>query len=104
MRSGSTRVRGAVQPVDALDAQRRGADAVDLGAHLDEAIGDVADLRLARGVLDHGLALGKRRRHQHGMGGADRDLGKAISPPRRPFGALATHIAAVDVDLGAELP
>ena len=52
----------------------RGAGAGDLGAHLDEAVGDVGDLGLARGVLDHGRAVGQRRRHQRGVGGADRDL------------------------------
>ena len=66
----------AVQAVDALDHDARGAGAGDLGAHLVEAVGDVADLRLARGVLDHRGAAGERGRHQRGVGAADGDLGK----------------------------
>ena len=91
MRSGSTRVHGAFEAVGALDAQGRGADAFDLGAHLDEALGDVADLGLARGVLDHRLAPGQRGRHQHVVGGADRDLGEDdAAAAQAALGALAT--------------
>ena len=86
---GQHGVHGAFEAVGALDAQRRGADALDLGAHLDEALGDVADLGLARGVLDHRLALGERGRHQHVVGGADRDLGEDDA------GALAGRCGAL---------
>ena len=40
-------VGGAVQPLHAFDAERRGADAFDLRAHGDEAARDIADLGLA---------------------------------------------------------
>ncbi len=51
-------VHRAFEAVGALNAQGGRADAFDLGAHLHEALGDVADLRLTRGVLDDGLATG----------------------------------------------
>ena len=75
-----------------------------LRAHLDEAVGEVADLGLARGVLDHRLALGERGRHQRDVGGADRDLGEDDrGRPSGPSWARGDDIAAVDLDLGAEL-
>ena len=72
------------------------------GAHLDEAFGHVADLGLARGVLDHGLALGESGRHQHGVSGADGNLGKDHARALEALGCLGHHVAAVDVDLGAQ--
>ena len=74
---GQDAVPGAAEPADAFDHQRRGAGAGDLGAHLDEAIGEVGDLRLARGIVDDGRALGENRRHQGRMGAADGHFGKA---------------------------
>ena len=73
---GEHGVHGALEPVCALDPQRGGADAFDLHAHLDEALGNVTDLRLARGVLDDGLPARQRRGEQHVVGGANRDLGE----------------------------
>ena len=46
----------------------------DPRAHPDQAVGDIDDLGLARGVLDQALAAGEHRRHQGVVGGADRDL------------------------------
>ena len=88
---------------DALDDDPLRAGAGDVRAHLVEAIGDVDDLGLARGILDHGRALGQRSRHDRRMRAADRDLGKddlaALEPVRR-----GRHdIAAVDLDVGPEL-
>ena len=100
---GEHGVRGAFQPVAPWMCRVDGADALDLGAHLDEALGDVADLRLAGGVLDHRLALGERGRHQHVVGGADRDLGEDDASALQAARCLGDHVAAVDVDLGAEL-
>ena len=85
---GENGMDSSFKPVAALNAQRRRADAFDLGAHFDEAIGDVADFRLARRVLDHRLALGERRRQQDVVGRADRDFreircGRRASPSAR---------------------
>ena len=70
-----------VQRVDPLDLQGRGADPVDLGAHLDQHLADVDDLRFARRVVDDGGALGQDRRHQQVLGGPD---AREVQPDRRP--------------------
>ena len=86
---GQHAVARAVQLGHALDHDARGAGAGDLGAHLVEAVGDVVDLRLARGVLDHGRAVRERGRHQRGMGAADRHLGEDDLAAAQPFLARA---------------
>ena len=50
-----------------------GALAADLRAHAAQALGEVDDLGLAGGVLQHGGAAGEGGGHQHVLGGADRD-------------------------------
>ena len=99
---GQHRVARAVKFFDALDFNGDGAGAGDACAHLVEAVGDVADFRFARGVLDHGGAVRQRRRHQRGVRAADGDFGKhdlrAVQSARR----RRHHIAAVDVDDGAK--
>jgi hypothetical protein len=101
---GHDLVGRAVQFIDALDGQRAGADAVDLRAHRHEALGDVGDLGLHGGVLDHRLALGERRGHQDDVRGADRDLGEhdAVAA-QAALRRLGDDIALVDVDLGPKL-
>jgi hypothetical protein len=96
-------MNGAFELGDALDGQRVRADAVDARAHLGQALREVADFRLHRGVLQHGLALGQHGRHQHIMGRADRHLGKIDARAGQPLGRLRDHIAAVELQLGAEL-
>ena len=61
MRSGSTSYCVPVKAFDAFDDERRGARAVDLCAHRVEAIGEIDDFGLLRGVLDDRRALGERR-------------------------------------------
>ena len=103
MRSGSTAWRAPCSCRNALDHDARCAGAGNLRAHLVQAVGDVDDLRLARGVLDHRGAVGERCRHQCGMGAADGDLGKGdLAAAQALFGAR-DHVAAFDLDLGAEL-
>ena len=82
---------------------RGDAGAGNPGAHLVEAVGDVADLRLARRVLDHRGAAGERRRHQRGVGAADGDLGEDDLAAAQAFFGARDHIAAFDLDVGAEL-
>ena len=103
MRSGMTGARAPRQRVDAVDGDGRGAGAGDPGAHGVEAVGEIDDLRLARGVLEHRLAAGQRRRHHQHMGGADRDLREHVAVAGQPaVPGLGDDIAALDVDLGAE--
>ena len=68
MRSRNDGVGRAVQALDALDDELAGADAPDPRAHGDEAMAEVDDLGLARGVAQNRLALGKARRHQQVLG------------------------------------
>ena len=88
MRSGSTLWRAPPSRATPSMTMRDGAGAGDPRAHLVEAVGDVDDLRLARGVLDHRRAVRQRRRHHRGVGAADRDLGKddlaALEPASAP--------------------
>ena len=86
----------------ALNHDARGARAGDLGAHLVEAIGDVGDLRLARGVLDHGGAARQRGRHQRGVSAADRHLGKFDLATLEAALGAGDDIAAIDLDFDAQ--
>ena len=88
------------QLLDALDDDLVGARALDLRAHGDEEVREVDDLRLARGVLDDGFAVGERRRHHEIFRAGDRD-GVEIQPRAlEPPGARA-DVAAFDVDVRA---
>ena len=69
-------VDGAFQAITALNAQDRGADAVDHDAHFDEAFRDVADFRFARRVLDHRLTLCESGSKEHLVRGTNRDFRK----------------------------
>ena len=77
---GHGRVGDRRERVDALDGDRRGAGAVDAGAHGDEHRAEVDDLRLAGGVVDDRGALGQHRRHDQVLGGPDR---REVQPDRR---------------------
>ena len=65
--------------------------------------GEVGDLRLARGVDEHGLALGQRRRHQQVLGGADRDLREDDVGALQPVRRAGVDVAFGQLDLGAQL-
>ena len=70
--------------IDALDLQRLGADAVDLRAHCDEAVAQVDDLRLARGILDPARSLRGDGGHDDILGRADRYDREGIAPTQQP--------------------
>src|SRR3546814_8055867 len=59
--------------LDAVHDDASGTRAFDVRTHLDQAVGQVDDLRLPCRVLDHGGAVGQGSRHQHVLGGADAD-------------------------------
>ncbi len=69
---GQNGMHGAFEPVAALNAQDRGADALDFCAHFDETLGNVADFRLARGVFNQGFALCECSRQKHVVRRTDR--------------------------------
>jgi hypothetical protein len=70
---GHDAVGRAVQCVDALDADHVATGTGDARTHGVQAVGEVDHFRLARRVLDHGFAVGQRRRHHQVLGAGDGD-------------------------------
>ena len=76
---------------------RVGARAFDLRAHRRQERGEVADLRLARGVLDDGLAVGAGRGHHEILGARHRD-GVEHEPRAFELRRTRADVAVVDRD------
>ncbi|MCY1233808.1 hypothetical protein D9M72_463650 [compost metagenome] len=94
---------GAGERTYAFDRDRRGALAGDLGAHGIEAVGEVDDFGLARGVAQHRGAVCKRRGHHQDVGGADGHLRESVAcADQAAFRRRRVDVAAVDLDIGAE--
>jgi hypothetical protein len=101
IRSPATLCRTPRIELDALHDDAIAARAVDLRAHLLEHVRELDHLGLARGVLDHRLALGEARGHQHvlrAVHGVEVERDAPADEPRR--GRL--DIAVVERELGAE--
>jgi hypothetical protein len=92
----------AVQAFDAFDDDGIGAMAADLRAHRIEAVRDVDDFRLTRGVFDDRTALRQHRRHHDVLGTADRDDIEHDVAAAQPATAVGMDIAALDDDFGAQ--
>ena len=80
----------AVQAVDPVDDQAVGADAVDVGAELDQEPRQVLHVRLARRVQDHGLARRQRRAQE-------RILPGQVCPQQRSASDLV-HMQSIAVE------
>src|SRR3546814_9362797 len=65
---GDDAMAAAVQALDAVYDDAPGTRAFDVRTHLDQAVGQVDDLRLSCRVLDHGGAVGQGSSHQHVLG------------------------------------
>ncbi len=100
---GNDCVAGRVQGVDPLHPQRIGACPLDLGAHGDQAVGQIDDFGLARCVQNDGFTLGQSRRHQGILGGADRNLSKSDLAAAQSARDLCLDKAAGDIDFGAQV-
>ena len=97
------RMFGPVQRRHAFDRQSIATDARDLRAHSDQALRKIADLRLPRGIGQHGAPLGQGRRHQQVLGGADRHKREHnLRPPQPPIDP-PVDVAALQVEPGAHL-
>ena len=97
-------VRGAVQPGHTLDADAAAAMAFDAGAHGDQHLGQVGDLRLLRGVFQDGFAVGQAGGHQKILGAGDGDhIGgdAGAAQPRQARRQARHHVAVLDLDFGA---
>ena len=81
MRSGMMRCR-AIEAPDAADADDVGTGAGNLRAHRHQAVGQVDDLRLTRGVLDDRFAVGQHGGHHQVLGAGDGDhVGRTDARP-----------------------
>ena len=98
---GHHAMRRAVQARDALHRDLAAAQAPYLGPHGDQAVAQVDDLRLARGIDDAGGAFGEGRRHQRGLGGADADEGENNLRALQAARCGGADIAFGEVDLRA---
>ena len=97
-------VRGAVQALDALDANAARAMALDARAHADQQLGQVGDFGFLGGVFQHRLAFGQRSGHEEVLGSGD---GHHVGGDARAAQAAAAgrqarhHVAVLDLDLRA---
>ncbi len=93
----------ARQPRYSLDHQLVAADPLDPRAHRHETGCQVADLGLARGVGEHGPAVGQGRRHQQVLGGTHRDEREHDRSPAQPPTHLRVDVPAIKSNLGPHL-
>src|SRR5215471_9579814 len=91
-----------MEPWNTFDNDTRRTSTGNPGAHLVETVGDIADLRLARGILDDCSAVGQRSGHQCCMGAADGYFWENDLAAAKTFFGACNHIAAFDLDFGAE--
>jgi len=71
---GVDAIARAVEFGDALDFNGGGSCTLDLRAHGNQHCGEVGDFRLARAVLEDGLAVGESGGHEKVFGAGDGDL------------------------------
>jgi hypothetical protein len=91
----------SAQSLDAPDGEHIRADAFYLGAERGEEPAEILDVRLARGVADHGLALRQRRRHE---GVLRRHHARLVEEDPLATEAVSPHfVAAVHLDQRPEL-
>ena len=97
---GNDGVLGAVELIDALDANRGCSGALDFGAHFREQFGEVGDFRLARGVADRRFAFGEHCGSEDIFRAGHRDFVevdcRAVKPARARL-----DVALIDGDRGA---
>ena len=86
MRSGIVTCSAAGELVHPVDLDRVGPGALDPRAHRHQERGDVGDLGLTRGVVDHGGAARADRRHHQVLGGADAGVVERDRRPTEPGG------------------
>ena len=97
------RVFRTVQRRHALDHQLVRTDAVNPSPHGDQAGRQIADLRFARGIGQHGASVRQGCRHQQVLGGPHRDERKHDRRSAQPSVHTRLDIAAVQRDPGAHL-
>ena len=103
IRSGIVMCSVPVQRVHAVDLDRAASGAVDPRAHRHEELGDVGDLGLARGVVDHGRAARPHGGHHEVLGRADAGVVERDRGAPEPVG-LGDQEPVLGPDLGAHAP
>ncbi len=102
MRSGSTECSARMQAFHAVDDDARGAQPRYPRAHGDQAMAQIVDLGLARGIDDLATPVRKRCGHQRVLGRSDRGKGefdgRALQTARR----AGDHITVGQFDRGAQ--
>src|SRR5690606_2574248 len=88
-------VVAALQRLDAIDLNGRGARPFDVRAHGNQTLGQVHHFRLAGRVFDNGLALGQGRSHQQVFGAGDRDRVQKDMGTFHALGSASLDIAAL---------
>ena len=94
---------GAPQLPGTGDAERVAAHSLDVGAHGDQATGQVGNLRLAGGVGKHRFPVRQDRRHQGVFRPPHRDHGKDDMGAFQAAGSPGLDVALLQPDVGAEL-
>ena len=96
-------VLDGVEPLDTLDLQGRGGDAVDAGTHRDQHLAQVDDLGLAGHVVDDGGALRHHRCHHQVLGRPDRREVEPQVGSAQAAGHLGDDLPVLDAYDGTEL-
>src|SRR5579872_6174893 len=92
---------GAVEPLDAFDADHVGTRAAHLCAHRVQHPRQVLDFRLARRVFDYRRAARPYRGHHDVLGRADRWIVEPKARPGQTFG-MRLDISMAKLDAGTE--
>ena len=100
---GDQIVAGAMQRIHPLHQNPMRADALNARSHRGEAVGEVGDFGIARRVQDFAFTPRQHRRHQRGLGRADRRRRQhdTVAAQSAVFGPRL-NVTGLDIDLGAE--
>ncbi len=91
------------QIITTLDRDNIGARPLNGDAHRHQALGQIGDLRLPRGIDQTGFTLGKAGRHHQVFSRANRYFREDNFVTVQSFRGFCFHIAASQLDIGTEL-
>ncbi len=92
-------VSGRAQTLDAIDGDGVGTCAVNLGTHCDQEVGQIDNLWLARGVLQHAATVGEAGSHHDVFStGHAHGIEEEMRTTQAAFRCLGLDVATFDVD------